>query len=229
MMPIRWTTWTLWILHSVPTTTPWEEISDRPSGLDDGEDVGITSETDPTVLSSVKDGVSWTEVTNKPSGFADGVDNEGVTTSSDYGRSWVAADLYEGTSTLTSKYVNATGDTMSGSTSSSMLSVTNNGTGTGVYIHTTGPSACGVYAYATNTGLVANYGGYFLANGTAGRGVYGSDSNTGDGTKRSLRGVRNERRSNPLVSKRLLRSCFPRNDMKSVIWRVFVQTLVSRK
>jgi len=45
------------------------------------------------------------------------------------------------------------------------------------------------------------------------------------GSERSLRGVRNERRSNPLVSKRLLRSCFPRNDMKSVIWRVFVQAL----
>ena len=27
------------------------------------------------------------------------------------------------------------------------------------------------------------------------------------------------------ISRRLLRSCFPRNDGKSVIWRVFVQTL----
>jgi hypothetical protein len=42
----------------------------------------------------------------------------------------------------------------------------------------------------------------------------------------SLRGVRNERLSNPLISKRLLRSCFPRNDRKSVNWRVFVQALI---
>jgi hypothetical protein len=27
------------------------------------------------------------------------------------------------------------------------------------------------------------------------------------------------------ISRRLLRSCFPRNDRKRVIWRVFVQTL----
>ena len=226
MMPIRWTTWTLWILHSVPTTTPWEEISDRPSGLDDGDDVGITSETDPTVLASVKDGVnwgelsgvpagfadgvdneglttetdptvlvsvkdgvSWTEVTNKPSGFADGVDNEGVTTSSDYGRSGVATNLYEGTSTLAGKYVNATGDTMSGSTSSSVLSVSNFGAyGYGVQGYATGTNACGVYGFATaayghgvygyasNLGDVINFGGYFKASGRSGRGVNGSAS-----------------------------------------------------
>ncbi len=41
------------------------------------DDGGITSESDPTVLTSVKDGVSWAEVTGKPAGFADGIDNVG--------------------------------------------------------------------------------------------------------------------------------------------------------
>jgi len=46
-------------------------------------DDGITTETDPTVLSSVKDGVSWSEVSGIPAGFADGVDDVGITSESD--------------------------------------------------------------------------------------------------------------------------------------------------
>ncbi|MBN1380612.1 MAG: hypothetical protein JXA41_02935 [Deltaproteobacteria bacterium] len=57
----------------------WTEIVDRPAGLDDGDNIGITEETDPTVAGSVKDGVSWDEVTDKPAGFADGVDNDSGT------------------------------------------------------------------------------------------------------------------------------------------------------
>ena len=99
-------------------------------------------------------------------------------TSQDYGRSGVASDIYEDTSTLTSKYVNVTGDTMSGSTSSSVLSVTNSGTGHGVYGSAAGESGIGVYGSATNTGDVTNYGGYFEANGESGIGVYGKAINT---------------------------------------------------
>jgi hypothetical protein len=44
----------------------------------------------------------------------------------------------------------------------------------------------------------------------------------------SLRGVRNERQSNPLSIRRLLRSYLPRNDRKSAIWRLSVQPLDSR-
>ncbi len=46
------------------------------------DDGGLTSESDPTVLTSVKDGVSWAEVTDKPAGFADGTD-DGITSESD--------------------------------------------------------------------------------------------------------------------------------------------------
>ena len=55
---------------------PWPDISNRPAGLDDGDDVGITSETDPTVPGSIKDGIAWAEILEKPIGFADNIDND---------------------------------------------------------------------------------------------------------------------------------------------------------
>jgi hypothetical protein len=61
----------------------WADISNPPPGLADGDDVGITVETDPTVAASVKDGVSWGEISGIPAGFADGVDNTGITSESD--------------------------------------------------------------------------------------------------------------------------------------------------
>ena len=60
----------------------WVEISGRPSGLDDGDDVGIETETDPTVPSYLKNGVSWVEILGRPSGLDDG-DDVGVTTETD--------------------------------------------------------------------------------------------------------------------------------------------------
>ncbi len=71
-------------------------------------------------------------------------------------------------------YVNVTGDTMSGSTSGSLLSVFNNtGSGSGIY----GQAAYGgVWGNATSTGYLVNYGGYFTAAGGYGRGVYGEAS-----------------------------------------------------
>ncbi len=60
----------------------WGEISGRPTGLDDGDDVGIIVETDPTVLASVKDGVDWSEVTSRPAGLDDG-DDVGLTVETD--------------------------------------------------------------------------------------------------------------------------------------------------
>ena len=53
---------------SWPSGVSWNEVSGKPSGFSDNTDnVGITSESDPTVTSSVKDGVSWSEVSGKPS------------------------------------------------------------------------------------------------------------------------------------------------------------------
>jgi len=58
----------------------WGKITGRPAGLDDGDQVGITVETDPTVPWWVKDGTDWSEITNKPAGFSDNVDNTGSAT-----------------------------------------------------------------------------------------------------------------------------------------------------
>ena len=60
----------------------WSEISNRPAGLDDGDDVGVTTETDPTVPASIKDGISWSEVSSRPAGLDDG-DDVGITTETD--------------------------------------------------------------------------------------------------------------------------------------------------
>lgn len=50
-------------------TVDWTDIQNRPTGLDDGDQAGITSESDPTVPATLKDGVGWTEVTGKPSTY----------------------------------------------------------------------------------------------------------------------------------------------------------------
>ena len=54
------------------TSADWSDITNRPAGLDDGDDVGITSESDPTVNASVNDGVDWAEVTGRPADLVDG-------------------------------------------------------------------------------------------------------------------------------------------------------------
>lgn len=61
----------------------WGNIGGIPADISDGDDVGITTETDPTVAASVKDGVSWTELTAIPTGFADDIDNVGLTAETD--------------------------------------------------------------------------------------------------------------------------------------------------
>ncbi len=97
-----------------------------------------------------------------------------ITSAGDYGRSGVATNLYEGSQTLTEKYLNAIGpDSISGSSSGSILSATNSGTG------------YSVYGDATDNGEVENYGGYFVAGGTDGRGVYGEATNSAGGSFQS--------------------------------------------
>lgn len=72
----------------------WTQIVNRPLGLDDGDDVGITTESDPTVPTSVKDGVSWSEVSDIPADLLDG-DNVGLTAEVD---PTVPAELKNGVS-----------------------------------------------------------------------------------------------------------------------------------
>ena len=68
----------------VAGSVPWTGIMGMPAGFADGtDDVGLMTETDPTVLASVKDGVSWTEIASIPAGFADGIDDVGLTAETD--------------------------------------------------------------------------------------------------------------------------------------------------
>ena len=53
----------------------WSNLSGIPADIADGDDTGISVETDPTVAASIKDGVAWDELSDIPSGFADGIDN----------------------------------------------------------------------------------------------------------------------------------------------------------
>ena len=93
-----------------------------------------------------------------------------------------------------SRYVNVTGDSISGNTTASLLLVNNTGTGKGISGEAAGPTSTGVFGEASNTGTGTNYGGYFRARGTTGRGVsafafgnegravYGLANSTGDFT-----------------------------------------------
>jgi len=72
-----------------------------------------------------------------------------------------------------STYVNKTGDSISGSSATSLLTVVNSGTGKAINGTATGIGGRGVYGNASATGNFANYGGYFSASGDAGRGVSG--------------------------------------------------------
>jgi hypothetical protein len=64
------------------TEITWSNLSGIPTDIADGDDVGIATETDPTVDESVKDGVEWTEVSNRPTGLDDG-DDVGLTSETD--------------------------------------------------------------------------------------------------------------------------------------------------
>ena len=55
-----------WVGNLTSGSVPWGRLTSVPAGLSDGDQVGITSESDPTVAASVKDGVSWDEVSGKP-------------------------------------------------------------------------------------------------------------------------------------------------------------------
>ncbi len=57
----------------------WGNLSGIPGDIADGDQVGITDETDPTVDPSVKDGVSWGELSGIPAGFSDNIDDVGLT------------------------------------------------------------------------------------------------------------------------------------------------------
>jgi len=85
-------------------------------------------------------------------------------------------------------YVNVTGDSMSGTSSGAVLSVTNSGTGSGVYGVSAGASGYGVFGNVSgeNASGVTGYGTgtnsrgiYGITTGSSGYGVYGTVISTG--------------------------------------------------
>ncbi|MBD3242991.1 MAG: hypothetical protein GF331_20530 [Chitinivibrionales bacterium] len=67
-------------LTNLPASTvDWTDIQNRPAGLDDGDQAGISSESDPTVPANVKDGIEWSEVSNKPSSYTPSSHSHGWT------------------------------------------------------------------------------------------------------------------------------------------------------
>lgn len=107
-------------------TTSFTELTDTASDGQIPNGVARDSEIMPTVLAN--DGPGSTLNAD----LLDGQDSAAfVTAISDYGRSGVATDLYEGTTTLNDKYVNTSGDNVTGN-----LAVSGN-----VGIGTTSPSA----------------------------------------------------------------------------------------
>ena len=212
----------------------WGNLSGIPSGFADGVDnVGITTETDPTVPEYFKDGVTWNEISNRPSGLDDG-DDVGITVETDpqvgtnttgYVPMWSGSALIKGT-------IYDSGTNIGIGTDSPSRKLTVNGK---AYIYdgdatvevnryittypyglkykygiksdvTTGSynTTYGVYARATvganggygvygssATGIgvsgiaddagenTQNYGGHFTALGGKGRGVYGFASKSG--------------------------------------------------
>ena len=119
-------------------------------------------------------------VTNLNADLLDGQHSSAfVSTATDYGRSGVATDLYEGASTLASKYVNVVGPDSVYSTSGTAFKGTVSGSSGSVY---------GIKGYADNTSSGAVYGGYFETS-SSGTGThyglkanaYGSSSSTAYG------------------------------------------------
>jgi hypothetical protein len=186
----------------------WGNLSGIPADIADGDQVGISTEMDPTITDpSVKDGVSWSELSGIPAAFADGVDNIGLTEGLDYGRSGVSSNLYEGTTALSNKYVGKSGShtiTNGNLTVNSAYGIGNaavtgvkgfaqsdtfgfgvigeatGSQGYGVYGGASGSTGTGVYGEATNTNDFTNYGGYFTASGYNGVGVFSEATHTGD-------------------------------------------------
>lgn len=94
-----------------------------------------------------------------------------LSTASDFGRSGVASDLYEGTQTLSSRYVKSAGpDAVSGTSAATMLQATNDGTGAGLRGSSQGHHGTIGYTYASDKAGV-------FGNNTNGYGVWGNSVN----------------------------------------------------
>lgn len=110
-------------------------------------------------------------VQNLNADFLDGLSSSAfLQPGDDFGRSGVAADLYEGTQTLSQRYVSRTGDALSGAS-------TDPAGGLFTLANTeTGATGNGLSA---QTAAVAGIGGRFIASGDEGVGIYADGGDNG--------------------------------------------------
>jgi hypothetical protein len=114
-----------------------------------------------------------------------------LSAANDYGRSGVTTDLYEGTSTLTDKYVNVTGPETVNATSGTAFTGHGSGSSTssirgirGYAENTSSGSAYGGRFDAESPGTGVHYGIFALGRGSSSSGAYGvggSAENSSDG------------------------------------------------
>lgn len=97
--------------------------------------------------------------------------------SEDWGRSGVSSTLYEGTTPLTDKYVNKSGDDMSAYSPGTILQISNSGAGNTLDTFASGTNASCIYGYASNNSSERNYGGYFIAEGETAMALYARANN----------------------------------------------------
>jgi hypothetical protein len=107
--------------------------------------------------------------------------SDGTITGSDLTSTYNTGSAYD------SRFVNVTGDTMTGKLTISgsapatdqMLRIVNSGnSSSGIYSEVSGASGKAIYGFATNIPSGTNYGGYFRTDSSSGIAVYGGASNT---------------------------------------------------
>jgi len=120
--------------------------------------------------------------------YLDGLSSESfLTTSSDYGRSGVANNLYEGSETLTQRYLNNDmSETIQANSSQTVLTVKQLGTGMAIKaqspsIAIKGESSDNLYGSAGVAGYNLNTGGVGVFGRGESKGVWGSVNEGGDG------------------------------------------------
>jgi len=138
--------------------------------------IARNSEIMPTVLGSDGPGSGLN------ADFLDGLSSGSfLSTASDYGRRGVSPTLYEGTTSLTNKYVNQSGDVMVANSTGDVLAVANAHSGFAIYgvnsAHNNygriGGAYYGVEAIAARDSSIGVYG---KATGVSGKGVFGEST-----------------------------------------------------